>query len=36
MKKILRSVLAITMGVVMLMPLTAFAEDNDPTLISTQ
>lgn len=35
MKKILRSVLAITMGVVMLMPVTALAAD-DPTLISTQ
>lgn len=36
MKKFFRSVLAVTMGAVMLMPLTAFAAENEPTLISTQ
>lgn len=36
MKKMLKSALALAMGAVMLMPVTAFAAENEPTLISTQ
>lgn len=36
MKKMLKSALALAMGAVMLMPVTAFAAEDEPTLISTQ
>lgn len=32
----LKSALALAMGAVMLMPVTAFAAEDEPTLISTQ